>query len=308
MINLNCPVCKSLVSSSSTLFDLKKDANDYQIVSCNKCNHVYTSFEKEIDVQEYYDDKDYKLRDTRKTIFYKIQEKEYKKVLFLIRSFIHSKSCSLLDFGAGKGLFLNFAYNLGYDVKGVETSLPRANYAKQVFGLKISTDNYHKGLIFSDKFDAIAILHVLEHLGDPKNLMQELFTSNLNLNGIAVIEVPNFDSWQSKWGSKYWMHLDIPRHINHFSPKYLKEMLKPLGFTILKEEYFSLHLGVIGMLQSIWSWLGYKGFLIADLKERKNIYLLIKIGLTLPFAFLFEGMAAFFKKGGIIRIYARKTT
>lgn len=306
MVNLNCPVCKTSVNNSSNLFSIKKDANDYQIARCAMCSHVYTAFEKEVNFQLYYDDNDYKVKDTRKTIFFNIQEWEYIRVLKQIEKLVSSKPISLLDFGAGKGLFLNFASNFGFFVSGVETSLPRANYAKQVFGLNLATDNYEKGLIFNDKFDVVTLLHVLEHLEHPNNLLKELFQSNLKQNGLAVIEVPNFDSLQSKWGAKYWMHLDIPRHLNHFSPNYLKDMLKPLGFEIIKEEYFSLHLGIIGMIQSIWSWFGYKGFLIAELKERKSISLLGKIGLTLPFALLFECLAAVFKKGGIVRIYARK--
>ena len=306
MLNLSCPVCKASFNSHSILYSLRKDENIYQIVRCMLCKHVYTAFENDIDIQIYYDDKDYKVKDTRKSIFYKIQEREYTKVLLQIKSFITNKPISLLDFGAGKGLFLSFASQLNFISCGVETSIPRANYAKKVFGLEIVTDNYYKGLIFPHQFDVITLLHVLEHLEDPINLIKELFKSNLKQNGIAIIEVPNFDSWQSKWGSKYWMHLDIPRHLNHFSPKYLKEMLKPLGFEILKEEYFSLHLGIIGMIQSIWSWFGYKGFLIADLKEKKNISLVVRIGLTLPLAFLLEAIASFLKKGGIIRIYARK--
>lgn len=308
MVNLNCPVCKTSINSSSTLFTLKKETNDYKIVCCGNCNHIYTSFEKEIDINVYYDKRDYQIKDTRRTIFYKIQAIEYNKVLKQIKMFILGKPASLLDFGSGKGLFLNFASKLGFVGKGVETSLPRANYAKQVFDLQIATDNYEKGQIFEHKFDVITLFHVLEHLEHPKKLIKELYLSNLKQNGLAIVEVPNFDSLQSKWGSKNWMHLDIPRHLNHFSPTYLKEMLKYSGFEILKEEYFSLHLGIIGMIQSIWSWFGYKGFLIADLKERKNIFLLAKIGLTLPFAFLLEWTASFFKKGGIIRIYARKVT
>lgn len=305
MVNLNCPVCKTSANTQSTFFILQKDNSNYNVVRCTSCSHVYTFFKDELDVKAYYDDNDYKVKDTRKSIFYKIQEREYNNVLLNLKNLSICDPINLLDFGSGKGLFLNFANKLGFVTKGVETSLPRANYAREIFNLEISTNNYSEGLIFKSKFDVITILHVLEHLTNPKDLLDELLSSNLNHNGIAVIEVPNFDSWQSKWGAKYWIHLDIPRHISHFTPNYLKRQL-PNNFEVIKEEYFSLHLGIIGMIQSIWSWFGYKGFLIADLKNKKTISLLFKITLTLPIAFLLEGLASLFKKGGVVRIYARK--
>lgn len=305
MVNSSCPVCKTSANTKSTLFNLQKDNHHFNVVNCISCSHVFTYFNDEIEIQEYYDDKDYAVKDTRKSIFYKIQEREYNNVLLNIKKLsIKKQNISLLDFGAGKGLFLNFANKLGYTTKGVETSLPRAAYAKKVFNLDISTLNYEEGLIFDSKFEVVTILHVLEHLTHPKELLNKLLKANLIQNGIVVIEVPNFDSWQSKWASKHWIHLDIPRHINHFTPKYLKGML-PSNFEVIKEEYFSLHLGIIGMMQSIWNWFGYKGFLIADLKHKPTLFLMLKIVISLPFAFLLEGLASLFKKGGIARIYLR---
>ena len=238
MVNLSCPVCKTLANTKSTLFKLQKDSHHLNVVNCISCSHVYTYFNDEIEIQNYYDDKDYAVNDTRKTIIYKIQEREYNKVLLKIKKLsVKKQNISLLDFGSGKGLFLNFANKLGFTTKGVETSLPRAAYAKNFFNLDISTLNYEEGLIFDGKFEVLTILHVLEHLTNPKELLNKLLKANLIQNGIVVIEVPNFDSWQSKWASKHWIHLDIPRHISHFTPKYLKGML-PSNFEVIKEEYF----------------------------------------------------------------------
>lgn len=305
MVNNNCPVCKSRVSDNSVLFILEKDHIDFEIVRCRDCRHVYTSFKSAVELQSYYDEKDYEVKDTRKTIFHKIQEHEYLQVIRRIKDTIVHFAPSLLDFGSGKGLFMSFAHSRGFRVKGVETSLPRARYARQIFDLEISTENYVNGTIFNTRFDVITVFHVLEHLQNPKELLHNLIEGNLVKDGVAIIEVPNFGSWQSQWSGKYWLHLDVPRHFNHFTPEILRKITAELNLKIIREEYFSLHLGIIGMIQTIWSWFGYRGFLIGQLKQGKTLSLLMKIALTLPFAFLTEGLAALLKRGGVIRYYVQ---
>jgi 2-polyprenyl-3-methyl-5-hydroxy-6-metoxy-1,4-benzoquinol methylase len=62
---------------------------------------------------------------------------------------------------------------------------------------------YHGGLVDGGLFDAITLFHVLEHLRNPKAVMEELVKSNLKDGGLLVIEVPNFGSLQSKIAGKY---------------------------------------------------------------------------------------------------------
>lgn len=78
------------------------------------------------------------------------------------------------------------------------------------------------------------------------------------------------------------------------------------GCTVKAADYFSFHLGIVGMVQTIFSWFGYKGFLIADLKRKKTIPLMLGLLFVLPFAILLESLAALCKKGGIVRYYAIK--
>ncbi|WP_411275574.1 methyltransferase domain-containing protein, partial [Daejeonella sp.] len=138
----------------------------------------------------------------------------------------------------------------------------------------------------------------------PAELLNSLVMSNLKPGGLLVAEVPNFGSWQSKWAGNRWLHLDVPRHLSHFTEESLEKIIDKAGCRVIKKEYYSIHLGLVGMVQSIFTWFGYKGFLIADLKENKNWILPFKVLITLPFAILLESLAVIFKKGGIIRFYA----
>ena len=275
-------------------------------MECKSCLHHYTYFDQEVPISSYYNENDYQIRDTRKSIFHQIQELEYQPIINYLKKKNPNQTIKLLDFGSGKGLFLNLAKHHHLDVKGVETSSPRAAYSRNVFGLTIDSSYYTVGKIFNHSFDAITIFHVLEHLEKPFELLNNLVDQNLAPEGLLIIEVPNFESWQSKWAGKHWLHLDVPRHLSHFSPLTIINQLEKFGFFIIKTDHFSWHLGIIGMIQSIWSLFGYRGFLIGELKERKRLRLLFKIGITLPFAIILEGLASLVGRGGILRLYAQK--
>lgn len=298
-----CPVCKE--TSAQTLYGgISVDQNEYDLVECNNCSHYYTKFHNEIDIESYYNDKDYSVRDTRRSIFFRIQKLEYQRVVKKIRKF--TSGHRLLDFGSGKGIFLSLARSEFTNVAGIETSGPRAEYAKSVFGLNVSTDFYTEGRVDNEEFDVITMFHVLEHIPEAKKLLQNLYSQNLSKSGVAVIEVPNFSSWQARWAKRHWLHIDIPRHISHFTDLNLEKLVNELDYKIVARQTFSWHLGIVGMTQSLMNLLGYRGFLIGDLKSKKNKAALLAVPLILPVAFVAELISTLFNRGGVIRYYLKR--
>ena len=311
MINIHCTICGNQRSDQDQIvytLDTIADEHQISIRQCSQCNNVYSFFDQDIDVDKYYDDKDYCIQNTEKTIFYTIQKKEYKAVLNKAKKILVVSNPTLLDFGSGKGLLLHFAQELGFKVKGVETSVPRAAYARERFGVEVTSSFYTDGKIFDTEFDVITCMHVLEHLPSPTVLFQNLIQHNLKANGLIILEVPNYHSWQSKWAGKHWLHLDTPRHLSHFTQVQIKSLIHQANCRIIQEEFFSLHLGIIGMAQTLLNKLGYKGFLMADLKHQRNFSLLCKVLAILPFAFILEIIACIYKRGGIMRVYAIKNS
>ena len=294
----NCPICQS---NSYNLF-LKFD--DYNLVECKTCKHIYTLVDNHIDQDQLYLSGNYKEINKQITFFDKIVNFENKRILKKIEK-LHTKGL-ILDFGCGKGKFLNTAQLNGWESFGVETSIPRAEYAIQHYNLSVSTKNYIEGNIFNLSFDIISLFHVLEHIADPKNLVKKLVRDNLKNDGLVIIEVPNIKSIQYKFAGKSWLHLDIPRHINHFSEISIVKLLNETKLEVVKIDYFSSTHGLQGMTSLILNIFGYKGNIISDLKFKRNIKLLILILITLPFAIIFEIVASLFKKGAVIRILAEK--
>lgn len=310
MIHTKCPVCYHIVNltQEKSLFRLRDEhTHTYEIVQCGQCNTIFTWFDKEIDINAYYDDLDYTLQDTRKTLFHTIQKLEYDRVLRQLKKRTGQDQRTLLDFGCGKGVFLSFAKEKDFLVKGVETSLPRAGFAEKYFGIEVNKTYYASGQVFPEKFDILTLFHVIEHLSDPLPLLHNLVKDNLKLTGILVIEAPNFKSWQSKWAGKRWMQLDVPRHVSHFTPANLRKLVELSGCSIIHQQFFSFHLGIMGMAQTLMNWLGYKGFLMGDLKHNRTWRLLLLLVLVSPVATLLELTASLTGRGGVVRYYAVRT-
>jgi 2-polyprenyl-3-methyl-5-hydroxy-6-metoxy-1,4-benzoquinol methylase len=161
---------------------------------------------KEANIELLYGEGQYEILDTRGSLFDKIVAFDDRVILQQMRKLTLSGK-RLLDFGCGKGQFLHWALDYGWQGQGIETGKKRAEFGQNVYGLKINTLEYHGGLIDGGLFDAITLFHVLEHLRNPKAVMEELVKSNLKDGGLLVIEVPNFGSLQSKIAGKYWLHL-----------------------------------------------------------------------------------------------------
>ena len=301
-MNVACPICAS--SESTLYYTINNGGKTFTVEKCRQCSHYHTRFAFAVDSEKLYNDEVYQIVDNRESLYSQIMDHEYSMVLkYIGRSF--PKGSRLLDFGSGKGVFLNLARKAGYESLGVETAGARADFAEQKYGLQIIRDMYESGPVSNQPFDVITLFHVLEHLPQPKQLIRNLIRDNLKAGGMLIMEVPNLSSVQSRIAGNKWMHLDIPRHLSHFSKVRMEEFCAELGLQIVRTEYFSWHLGVLGMCHSILSDFGYKGNIIRDLKHY-NKKLLFGLLPVLPLAIVAEAVASFFKRGGVIRVYCRR--
>lgn len=277
----------------------------FELVRCRDCGHHYTLISHSTEVSSLYEDGDYEVKDYRGTFVDRILMSEYSQVLRKIGAMLGHVG-SMLDFGCGKGRFPWLAEQKGWKVMGIETSISRAAFARQSYGLTICNDYYESGQIAEEPFDVITMFHVLEHLPDPTTLLGALVDDNLRPEGLVVVEVPNYRSLQSWLAGDRWVHLDMPKHISHFSERQLLSLFAQLDLKPVRREYFSVHLGVLGMIQSLLTVCGYRGSLISDLKYRNTFLLMLAVACLSPLAFVVELTASWFGFGGVIRVYGRR--
>lgn len=136
---------------------------------------------------------------------------------------------SILDIGAGTGDFLETAKLKSWDVHGVE---PNASARKKAFEKNIALKS-EISEISSNYFDVISMWHVLEHVKNPKEYIETL-KARLNENGILVVAVPNYKSYDAEHYKNFWAAYDVPRHLWHFSRKGIEELFSSSGFSLIK--------------------------------------------------------------------------
>ena len=138
----------------------------------------------------------------------------------------------LLDIGCSWGRYLKIMQSYGWNVYGLEFNKQAVEYAQEKLGL----GNVRQGMIedagFEDNFfDVVHMSMVLEHLHDPKLALEKIAVM-LKPGGELIISVPNFASYEAnKYGAK-WYALQVPGHLNHFTPTTLRKAVEASGLEI----------------------------------------------------------------------------
>lgn len=304
----HCPLCHSLRYSVPEAYrSIGLPKYGCSLVRCQHCGHFFTRIEGAASIRDLYEEEHYELVDTRKSLFGRVISFDVKSILrYLERIKPVGGRAAMLDFGCGKGVFLHHAAQRGWRATGIETASKRAAFARTKYGVDVITDEYRGGSIPGGPFDVITLFHVLEHLPNPTELLKQLLDQNLRAGGLLVFEVPRFDSLQSAVAGRAWIHLDPPRHLSHFTTGRLSRMLSDLGLRVVGSGQFSIHNGLLGMVQSILSRLGYRKMLIEELKLRRTVAVLLLVLAVMPVAIMLELFAVLFMRGGVVRYYCSR--
>ena len=166
----------------------------------------------------------------------------------------HKKQGKLLDIGAGPGQFLNQA-KVFFDVDGTEISKTAVRLAKEKYNIDLIEGEFEKIDFKDSKFDAITIIHTLEHVPSPSSIVKKCRTL-LKEDGVLIIAVPNdiqsFKAWArillSIFKVSRWKNRGIfgfPRitldgamseiHVSHFTSAVLKTLLIKQGFIVIED-------------------------------------------------------------------------
>lgn len=137
----------------------------------------------------------------------------------------------LLDLGAGTGDFLLRAKKRGWEVTGVEPGEGARELSDQK-GIKLLSD---AETLASDSFDVITMWHVLEHVPDLEEQIMEL-QRLLKKDGLLIIAVPNFKSYDAYKYKEHWAAYDVPRHLWHFSRNSIERIFGEFSFEVNKVE------------------------------------------------------------------------
>lgn len=226
---VKCNLCNSkdygqLFSAGDT--NLTKQGM-FNVVRCRDCSLVYINPRpiKE-SMAQFYPDNYYKLESS-----YLLEDKQNKKKMIRNCRDIErlKKKGKILDIGCGRGDFLIYMQSRGWETYGIEISEVVWRYAREVQGLNVFYGELLQANFPANYFDAVRLWHVLEHVRNPKEILQEA-NRILKREGLLIISVPNIGSLEAKIFKEKWYALDLPRHLYHFSIKTLKDILEKTKF------------------------------------------------------------------------------
>jgi 2-polyprenyl-3-methyl-5-hydroxy-6-metoxy-1,4-benzoquinol methylase len=138
----------------------------------------------------------------------------------------------LLDVGCSVGAFLTKAASAGYRVEGLEIGGASAAYASRERGLDVTRGSVYEARFAPAAFDAVAMLEVIEHLGDPKAAFRRV-AAWLKPGGALLLTTPNFDSlYRRMHGARWWVVNCEDEHIYFFTIDSLAKMAAEVGFDV----------------------------------------------------------------------------
>lgn len=234
-----CPICDSTgIHHVFDAVDHTVTSESFEIWQCANCSLRFTQNIPEInDIGRYYQSENYiSHTETSKGLVNWLYLRVRKYTLKSKRSFIENetglKKGSLLDIGAGTGAFVHHMKSNGWHVEGVEPdsgAIERANREYQL-QLKPSPELFNFN---AQTFDVITMWHVLEHVHDLHGYINQI--KKISRAGATVfIAVPNYTSYDAEKYQSSWAAYDVPRHLYHFSPASMNELMKRHGLVVKK--------------------------------------------------------------------------
>jgi SAM-dependent methyltransferase len=183
----------------------------------------------------------------------------------------------VLDVGCGPGVLLEQMARRGWQTRGTERSEGAASQARTERGLDVRAEELESIVAEGATFDAVVLWHVAEHMPDPTKTFREI-AQLLCPGGVLLVGVPNFGSPESRLGRSGWFHLDVPRHLFHFTKTTLGHLLAESGLISRTETHLALEYDVFSFVQTVENRFGLPFNLLYDVVRRSESRLVHRHG------------------------------
>lgn len=245
-----CPICQT---DKIKYYGSK---NNYRLYRCLECNLVFVwplpDNLGSIYTREYFvggtEDNDFGYADYDK-------DKKAMKEFFLVYLDKIERLAfgrSIFDVGAATGYFLNLAKSRGWKTAGVEISDYAAKIARKR-GHEILWGHL-PDIKIEDKFDAVTMWDVLEHLDNPEEYLRAVNKILVLDNGWLIINTVNRDSFWARLLGRRWHLIVPPEHLFYYSQKSLKLLLERTGFEIKEIKRMGKRFSLSYIFKILYRW------------------------------------------------------
>jgi SAM-dependent methyltransferase len=161
----------------------------------------------------------------------------------------------VLDIGCGPGLLLDALRRRGWTASGIERTAGAAACARERLGLDVHVGGWQDSGVAEGTLDAVILWHVLEHLAAPDECLRWA-VDRLKPGGIALVGVPDAGSPEARWTGEHWFHLDVPRHLVHFTRDTIDALVRRSGLEIAATSGFAPEYDLFSVVQSTLNFAG----------------------------------------------------
>ncbi len=242
MINIyKCIICKEepLVVYSKVRDDLVS-GKIFTLCKCKKCELLHTTpLPEEDQMKIFYQYQGYISHAEKpvafmEKVYFFIRNRMIKKKIGFIKKHLEEKP-KILDYGCGTGEFLKKCIEKGWYGHGFEPDKNARKISQDKTKTNIINRQAQLNEFSSEQFDVITLWHVIEHVYEPDKTMI-CFNNILKNNGLLVIAVPNYESYDAGYYKESWAGFDVPRHLHHFNEKSLKSLGNKYGFELIDKK------------------------------------------------------------------------
>jgi 2-polyprenyl-3-methyl-5-hydroxy-6-metoxy-1,4-benzoquinol methylase len=233
----SCPVCNSSdLHFALTVKDHTVSLQTFEIWLCNKCTLKFTQqIPTEEEIGSFYQSETYiSHSDTKKGLvnylYHLVRKITLRSKKKLIENITGSDHGNILDIGAGTGAFLNTMQIAGWQVTGLEPDILAKDRARELYNINLQPTTVFFDLP-AESYNAITMWHVLEHVHRLHDYMEQL-KKLLKPHGTIFIAVPNYTSYDEKIYKEFWAAYDVPRHLYHFSPIAMTNLIQQHGLRL----------------------------------------------------------------------------
>ena len=158
---------------------------------------------------------------------------DFLKISDVLEEYLPRKG-RFLEIGCAMGTTLNGFRQRGWNVTGVEPEQWTCEQAIARYGLEVVCAPFEEAGLPRESFDAVLLLHVIEHLNDPFKALKQI-ADLIRPSGFLVLETPRYDTVTFRL-LKGRERSVIADHIHYFTRPTMLMMCRDAGFEVQKIE------------------------------------------------------------------------
>ena len=216
MLRVACVACGSKESQSLGV------KNELELLQCRKCATVYTPYSPWWSSEFFYGTY-YPEQSLSPPAFVQTRLEEITAGFSRYR-----QENRLLDIGCGAGNLLLAARKNGWNAQGLEVAKQASEHVRKL-GFEVFHGELQHAQFRSQQFDVITAAEILEHLSDPRVLVQEV-ARVLRPGGLFWTTTPHARGLSARVLGLEWRCIWPPEHLQVFSITGMRALLRDAGF------------------------------------------------------------------------------